>query len=123
MSHVTTVKTKIKDVDALKSACNKTGTPIEVSQAKRSWKMYGNQWSEGHVAFTPETFTYPVVVDTEVGNVQYDTYPHGNLEELHKVQQRYAAEVVLKQVQNLGYIGPTEEVDAEENICITCQVV
>jgi len=115
MSHTTEVQTEIKDMSVLEQACAMIGA---------SFLGHGNH-TQYMSTFTGvgvmlPGWTYPIVVDMDTGRVQQDNYNGrwGDIAELNKLTQRYAAEKIkftLKK-QNKRF---TETTTADGNIEIT----
>ena len=90
MSHIVTIKTQIRDAAALAAACGRLGLgPPEQGTAQ----LFSSQ-ATGQIVRLPG-WSYPVVIDTQAGQVQFDNYngAWGQQSELDKLLQAYAVEV------------------------------
>ena len=121
MSHIATVDVQIKDLKCLKKVCEKMNVPVKIAPDGQTLteSMYGSQRASGHASFKPKTFTYPVVVNKDEGTARYDQYPSGRIEELHKVQQEYAAELSATELSNRGYTVQRKQ-KQDGSIELTC---
>ena len=121
MSHIATVEIKVKDLSALKSACDKMGVPIRIAEkgSTLSEKMYSTQRATGQAAVDLPTFKFPVVFDVDKEEAYMDTWPRADVGEFDKLKQNYAAEVARKQMQNQGWMI-SESVTEDGVIELTC---
>src|SRR5215203_2106928 len=69
MSHIVTIRTKVRDPAAVAAACTRMG--LAAPTAGRA-ELYASQ-AEGLVVRLPG-WTYPAVVDLGTGDVKFDTF-------------------------------------------------
>lgn len=93
MSHMTTVKTEIKDLTTLKLSLEKN--PEVEWQKHGTFQLYSGTATGYGIKL--RGWTYPIVV-TEDGTIQYDNYGGrwGNEAELNALVQNYAVEKVKR---------------------------
>ncbi len=100
MSHVVTIKTEIRDPAALRLACQrlKLGTPT-----RETVRLFSSQ-ATGWAIRLPD-WQYPVVADTNTGQIAYDNFNGrwGNETELHRLLQGYAIEKTKLEARRKGY--------------------
>ncbi len=100
MSHIVSVKTKVRDPAALTTACARLNLPASVQGTAR---LYSGE-ATGLIVALPG-WTYPVVIDTQTGEVRYDTFEGrwGDQRELDKLLQMYAIEKCRLAARQKGY--------------------
>ncbi len=105
MSHVVTIKTRVKDPGALAEACRRLGLPEPVSGTAQ---LYSGT-AAGLVVHLPG-WSYPVMFDAASGEARYDNYggSWGEQKELDKLLQAYAIEKVRIEARRSGH-GVTEQ--------------
>ncbi len=125
MSHVATIELQIKDLDALERACKTLG--LELVRGQESYRWYGHHvgdyplpagFSAADLGKCNHAIRIPGVSSYEVGVVQrgdsytllWDFYgSQGRLMQDHigasgiKLQDQYAAQVSISQLQSEGY--------------------
>ena len=69
MSHIVTIKTEVRDANAVKAACQRLSLPAPV-QGKHD---LFNDEVEGLAVRLPN-WDYPAVCDTTTGQVKFDNY-------------------------------------------------
>ena len=118
MSHIVTIKTQIRDAAALAAACARLALP----PPERGTAQLFSSPATGPIDRLPG-WTYPVVVDTAAGQVQYDNYngAWGSQAELDKLLQAYAVEKAKLEARRAGH-GVTEQALADGSIKLTVQV-
>lgn len=111
MSHITTIKTQIKDLDILRRACVRLGID---APTRANHRMYGGSTEGWGVKL--KNWNYPVVMQDD-GQIKFDNYggSWGARERLDELQQAYSAEACINQAEMQGY-GHTESVDADGTI-------
>ncbi len=111
VSHITTIKTQIKDLDILRRACTrlKIGEPTRANH-----RMYGGQVEGWGVKLSG--WNYPVVMQDD-GQVKFDNYggSWGEQARLDELQQAYSAEACINQAEMQGY-GYSESLDSDGTI-------
>lgn len=107
MSHIATVKVKLKDVAFLAEVCGELGIPCDCG--KRQVALYSGS-VEAVASFHLKDWRYPVAVLAD-GTVQYDNFEGrwGTTSELHRVLRRYSERVTLRQAQRMGMAVRREE--------------
>ena len=99
MSHVVTIKTQIKDEEAVRSACKRLGLeePLHGTATLFSGQATG-------LAVKLPGWLYPAVFDLTTGQVHYDNYGGGWGEQKHldAFLQSYAVEKVKLEARKKG---------------------
>lgn len=92
MSHTATVKTQLKDVNALKAAC--TALRLPFTEGRHEVRLYsGSQYAD--FSCTLPGWHYPIALSTKSGEVKYDNFNGrwGDMAEFDKLHQEYALQV------------------------------
>ena len=102
MSHIAKVEVKIKDIDAVRAACQELGLHLEEGQI--SEKVYDGT-IKGNLSIKLPGWRYPMVIDTEKGEAAFDNYGGhwGNMAEFEKFQQQYSRQVTLNEFEGGDY--------------------
>jgi len=106
LSHITTVKTELRNLEMLQTACRL----LDVSYLGfGEHKVYTAQVL-GH-AFQLDGWKYPCVVNIEKGSVTMDnSQGHwGNMDKFDQFTQRYAVEAAKHEASRLGFNTFTEQ--------------
>jgi hypothetical protein len=100
MSHIVVVTTKVRDPAALTAACARLNLPAPVQGTAR---LYSGE-ATGLIVTLPG-WTYPAVIDTQTGEVRYDTFEGrwGSQSQLDKLLQIYAVEMCRLAARQKGY--------------------
>ena len=100
MSHVVTIRTKVRDPVALAAACARLRL---AAPGPGTAELYSGSAS-GLLVRLPG-WTYPVVVNAETGEVRYDNFEGrwGAQKELDRLLQAYAIEVCRAEARRKGY--------------------
>jgi hypothetical protein len=100
MSHVVTVLTVVRDADALAAACRRLGL---AEPAVGTAQLFAAAAS-GQIVNLPG-WTYPVVIDTNSGEVFYDNYngAWGEPRQLERLLQAYAVEKARAEARRAGH--------------------
>ena len=87
MSHVVTIKTEIRDLDALRAACRRLNLPEPTHETVRLFSGEAN----GEAVQLPD-WQYPVVADLATGTLHYDNFNQlwGKQDHLDRLLQVYA---------------------------------
>ena len=87
MSHIVTIKTEVRDAEAVRAACQRLGLEQPVQGTARLFEGEAT----GLLVKLPG-WTYPAVVDTATGQVRYDNYngSWGDPKHLDAFLQAYA---------------------------------
>jgi hypothetical protein len=123
MSHTVTIKTEVRDVFAVRAACDRLRLPAPV-QGKH--ELYDRE-VEGLGVQLPGWRRYeelnPVVFDLATGDMHRDNYDGawGDLKELDRFLQAYAVEKCRIEARKKGHLV-TEQPLADGSIKLTVQV-
>ncbi len=100
MSHIVTIKTEVRDVEAIQAACRRLGWPLPVPGTT---KLFSGEAS-GLLVKLPG-WVYPVVIQVKTGKVEFDNYggQWGSQEQLHKFLQSYAVEKTRLEARRKGH--------------------
>lgn len=100
MSHVVTIKTQLKDANALSAACLRLNLAEPV---RETVQLFSGQ-STGLAVRLPN-WQYPVVVDVESGVAHFDNFDGnwGNPIELDRLIQAYAVEKTKIEARRHGH--------------------
>lgn len=87
MSHIVSIKTEIRDAEAVKAACVRLGLEEPVEGTARLFEGEAT----GLLVKLPD-WVYPAVLDTATGQVRFDTYEGqwGDRKHLDRLVQTYA---------------------------------
>jgi hypothetical protein len=118
MSHIVTIKTRVRDPAALAAACTRLGLDPPVQGTA---KLFSGQ-AEGLVVQLPG-WHYPAVVDVATGEVKYDNYggAWGSQAEMDKLLQAYAVERTRIEARRAGHTL-TEQPLADGSVKLTIRV-
>jgi hypothetical protein len=118
MSHIVTIRTQLRDPAALAAACRRLGL---AEPSRGTAELYAGP-ATGWVVRLPG-WTYPAVVDTDAGSVQYDNFEGawGSQVELDRLIQAYACEKAKLEARRAGH-AVTEQPLADGSIKLTIQV-
>ena len=100
MSHIVTIRTQVRDAEALAAACRRLGLAQPVMGTA---ELFASS-ATGQIVHLPG-WTYPVVFDTATGEAHFDTFngAWGDQKELGKLLQRYAAEKAHLEARRTGH--------------------
>ena len=120
MSHIVTIKTKVRDAAAVEAACRRLGLPQPVLGEA---KMYSGQTATG-LQVRLQGWRFPVVIDTTTGEVKHDNFGGcwGKQEHLDKFLQAYAVEKVKIEARRTGKTV-SEQALADGSVRLTVQEV
>ena len=118
MSHVVTIKTEVRDHTAVSAACRRLQLPLPVAGTAQ---LFSGQ-ATGSIVRLPD-WTYPVVVDTNTGQVHYDNYngAWGDQAQLDRFLQTYAVERARIEARKKGH-QVAEQALADGSIKLTIRV-
>ena len=99
MSHIVSVRTKIRDRQAVESACSRLKWPQPVTGSHRLFSTT----VEGLGVRAPR-WQYPIVCDLQSGQLSYDNYEGrwGDPAELDRFKQSYAVEKTKIEARRQG---------------------
>ena len=100
MSHIVSIKTKVRDVVAIAAACHRLGIAAPV---QGTTKLYSGK-ATGVLLRLPG-WQYPAVVDVDSGEVRFDNFEGrwGDRKELDRFLQLYAVEKTKLEARNKGH--------------------
>jgi hypothetical protein len=118
MSHIVTIKTEVRDGQAVQAACARLGVPTPTTG---TFKLYGSE-ATGLGVQLPD-WSYPVVCDLTTGQLKYDNFNGywGNPVCLDRFLQSYAVERARFEAAKQGH-RVTEQTLADGSIKLTVQV-
>ena len=118
MSHIVTIQTQIRDPVAVVLACQRLELPPPYSGTHQLFTSSAT----GYAVQLPE-WNYPVVCDTQSGQLHYDHFEGrwGDPALLDKFMQAYAAEKVRIEARKQGHTV-TEQPLTDGSIKLTVQV-
>ena len=119
MSHIVTVRTQVRDSLAIKSACSRLKLPEPVYGSAKLFVGEKTGWA---VKLTG--WMYPVVCNTNTGEVDFDNYggKWGQQLELDLFLQAYAVERAKQEARKAGHTA-SEHLLADGSIRVCVQVV
>jgi len=119
LSHVVTIKTQVRDAEALRAACRRLNLREPTYQTVR---LFSGK-ATGHTIALPD-WLYPVVCCLETGQIEFDNFNGrwGDQKELDRLMQAYAVEKARIEARRAGH-DITERQLADGSIRLTVQVV
>lgn len=111
MSHIVTFKYRIRDAAAIHAAAKRMNAKVEEGATVDFFSHTGLRGT----SLTLPGWHYPVLIK-EDGSVLYDNYngTWGDINQLHKFQSIYGAEVIKRQAMALGY--GVEEIWSDDHL-------
>ena len=118
MSHIVSIKTEIRDIAALRTACSRLNLD---APAHQTVKLFSGEVT-GHAVRLPG-WRYPVVCDLASGQVEFDNYQGrwGEQRHLDSLRQAYAIEKSKLEARRKGHLA-TEQRLADGSVKVTIQV-
>jgi hypothetical protein len=100
LSHILTIRTEVRDAEAVRAACNRLGLEQPVQGTARLFEGEAS----GLLVKLPD-WTYPAVVDTASGQVRFDNYGGhwGDPKHLDAFLQAYALEKAKLEARKRGH--------------------
>jgi hypothetical protein len=100
MSHLVTIQTKVRDPDAVATACARLNLPAPV---RGTAKLFSGE-CVGILVQLPG-WQYPAVIDTQTGEVKFDNFAGhwGDQQYLDRFLQLYAVEKAKLEARKKGY--------------------
>ncbi|MFH5806300.1 DUF1257 domain-containing protein [Alienimonas sp. DA493] len=118
MSHIVTVAAKATDPAALAAACDRLKLPPPQTETV----TFFDRSVQTGLAVRPPGFVYPIVCDTETGDLYHDTYEGrwGDESFVGRLLQAYAVEKTKLQAQARGHrIAETALPDGSVKLTVT----
>src|SRR3954452_20597188 len=118
LSHIVSIKTEVRDPEAVAAACRRPGLP---EPARGTARMFEGE-AAGLLVRLPD-WLYPVVCNTATGELAYDNYggAWGQPEQLDRFVQAYAVEKAKLEARRRGH-SVIEQPLADGSIKLTIQV-
>jgi len=118
VSHIVSIKTKVRDVSAIRAACRRLNIDQPV---QGTFKLFSGE-ATGVAVRLPD-WTYPVVCDVATGELSFDNYNGrwGDQTELDAFLQGYAVEKARLEARKRGHTV-TEQSLADGSVKLTIQV-
>ena len=118
MSHVVEIKTEVRDEAAVQAACSRLHLP---RATRGTFQLYSTE--ETGLGIELPHWKYPVVANTETGQVRFDNYEGrwGSQEFLDQFLQAYATERVKIEARKKGHSVVEQRLD-NGSIKLTVQV-
>ena len=100
MSHIATVKVRLKDRKLLAEVCRELGIPLD--SKPRQVQLYSGA-VDAVASFQLKGWSYPVAVQAD-GTAKYDNYGGrwGDAKQLHRVLQRYSERIATREARRMG---------------------
>jgi hypothetical protein len=100
LSHIVVIQTKVHDPTAVAAACQRLGVPAAV---QGTGKLFNGE-AAGLLVQLPG-WKYPVVIDTQTGEVRYDDYngQWGDQQHFSTFLQFYAVEKAKLEARKRGF--------------------
>lgn len=118
MSHIVQIQTEVRDEAAVQAACSRLHLP---RATRGTFQMYSTE--ETGLGIELPHWKYPVVANTETGQVRFDNYEGrwGSQEFLDQFLQAYATERVKIEARKKGHSVVEQRLD-NGSIKLTVQV-
>ena len=100
MSHVVTIRTEVRDPNAIRLACTRLALSEPVFGPTKLFSSFKTGW-----AVNLPNWRYPVVCDTSAGSIDFDNFEGrwGKQEELNRFLQGYAVEKAKLEARKAGH--------------------
>lgn len=108
MSHIVEIKTEIRDEAAVKAACSRLHLP---QPTRGTFQLYST--SERGLGVELPHWKYPVVANTDTGDLRYDSYEGrwGETMFLEQLLQMYAVEKAKIEARKKGHTVTEQRLD------------
>lgn len=118
MSHIVTIKTEVRDANAVRAACQRLSLPEPIHGKIR---LFSGEL-EGLAVSLPD-WVYPLVCDLASGQLRFDNFNGrwGDQKHLDRFLQAYAVEKAKLEARKRGH-SVTEQVLNDGSIKLTIQV-
>ena len=109
MSHIIEIKTEVRDEAAVKAACSRLHFP---QPTRGTFQLYST--SVTGLGIELPHWKYPVVANTDTGELRYDTYNGrwGEQEFLDQLLQMYAVEKAKIEARKKGHTVTEQRLDS-----------
>lgn len=118
MSHVVTIETKLRDLNALRSAAKRLKLPAPSFGQTRLYSTSAIGWR-----VELPGWRFPVVIDTNSGRLDFDNFEGrwGNPEELDRLLQAYAIARATIEARKKGYTT-SEQCLSDGSVKLTIEI-
>jgi len=109
MSHIVEIKTEIRDEAAVNAACSRLHFP---KPTRGTFQLYASE--ENGLGIELPHWKYPVVANTNTGELRYDNYEGrwGSQEFLDQLLQMYAVEKAKIEARKKGHTITEQRLDS-----------
>ncbi|MEZ6088234.1 MAG: DUF1257 domain-containing protein [Pirellulaceae bacterium] len=118
MSHIVSITTEVRDVSAIRAACQRLHLDEPVHEQVELFSSSSTGW-----AVRLQQWRYPIVCQTQTGRVDYDNYEGrwGEQKQLDRFLQAYAVEKAKIEARRQGH-SVTEQSLRDGSIKLTVNV-
>ena len=108
MSHIVEIKTEIRDEAAVKAACSRLHLP---QPTRGTFQLYST--TETGLGIELPHWKYPVVANTDTGELRYDNYEGrwGSQESLDQLLQMYSVAKTKLEARKKGHTVTEQRLD------------
>ena len=108
MSHIVQIQTQIRDPIALTTACGRLKLPAPTIRTVQLFSAQATGW-----AVELPGWRYPVVCQTDTGQLQYDNFEGrwGEQTQLNRLLQMYAVEKAKSEARRQGYAVTEQQLE------------
>ena len=108
MSHIVEIKTEVRDEAAVTAACSRLHLP---RPTRGTFQLYTS--TETGLGIELPQWKYPVVANTDTGELRYDNYAGrwGSQESLDQLLQMYAVEKAKIEARKKGHTVTEQRLD------------
>ena len=108
MSHIVEIKTEVRDEAAVQSACSRLHLP---RATRGTFELYSS--TETGLGIELPHWKYPVVANTDTGELRYDNYEGrwGSQESLDQLLQMYVVEKAKIEARKKGHTVTEQRLD------------
>ena len=114
MSHTTTLRVSMTNLEILKAACTALG--LKFTTGPQTVELFSNNVT-GDLSVKLPNWVYPVVVNSKTGEVSLDNYngQWGHMDEFHKLSQEYSLQTAEAEAEEFTLQGWTVERQKQVN--------
>ena len=114
MSHTTTLRVSMTNLEILKAACTALG--LSFTLGTQTVELFSTKVT-GDMTIKLPDWVYPVVVNSKTGEVSLDNYngAWGNMDEFHKLSQEYSLQIAENEAAEFTLQGWTVERQKQAN--------